>query len=184
VGAHLLDSDTHDYRVDYSVERLPGGAVSPPGSSGVPSSAPGGNLGGGGTVATPPRCKDTTAPVSTFARPAVRISRTRVLTVRGTASDRGCSHRVARVTVAIARRAGQGRCRYVQASGRLGPRGSCRHTTYVSARGTKHWTLRVARRVPPGTYVVRSRAIDAAGNVEHKHRLHGRARNFVVVAVR
>jgi hypothetical protein len=184
VGAHLLDSDTHDYRVDYSVERLPGGAASAPGSSGVPSSAPGGNLGGGGTVATPPRCKDTTAPVSTFARPAVRISRTRVLTVRGTASDRGCSHRVARVTVAIARRAGQGRCRYVQASGRLGRRGSCRHTTYASARGTKHWTLRVARRVPPGTYVVRSRAIDAAGNVEHKHRLHGRARNFVVVAVR
>jgi hypothetical protein len=31
---------------------------------------------------------------------------------------------------------------------------------------------------------VRSRAIDAAGNVEHKHRLRGRLRNFVTVTVR
>jgi hypothetical protein len=32
--------------------------------------------------------------------------------------------------------------------------------------------------------VIRCRAIDAAGNVERKHRLSGRARNFVVVRVR
>jgi hypothetical protein len=32
--------------------------------------------------------------------------------------------------------------------------------------------------------VVRSRAIDAAGNVERKQRLGGRARNFVTVRVR
>jgi hypothetical protein len=88
------------------------------------------------------------------------------------------------VTVAVAKRAGGGRCRYVLASGRLGARGSCRHATYVSARGTSHWVLRVARRVPPGTYVVRSRAIDAAGNLERKQRLRGRARNFVTVRVR
>jgi hypothetical protein len=31
---------------------------------------------------------------------------------------------------------------------------------------------------------VRSRAIDVAGNLERKHRLRGRARNFVVVRVR
>jgi hypothetical protein len=107
-----------------------------------------------------------------------------MVTVRGSARDRGCAHRVARVTVAVARRAGGGRCRYLQAGGRLGPRGSCRHATYVSARGTVHWSLRVARRAPPGTYVIRCRAIDAAGNVERKHRLSGRARNFVVVRVR
>jgi hypothetical protein len=208
VGAHVLDSDTHDYHVDYTVERLPdapsggggsggsggggggsgggGGAqASPPGSSGVPSSAPGGDLGGGGTVAVPPRCTDLLAPVSHFAKPhGVTVSRKRVLTVRGSASDRGCAHRLARVTVAVAKRSEGGRCRYLQADGRLGARGSCRHATYVSARGTTHWLLRVARRVPPGTYVVRSRAIDAAGNVERKQRLRGRARNFVTVRVR
>jgi hypothetical protein len=122
--------------------------------------------------------------VSRFAKPAVKVSRGRVLTVRGSARDRGCSHRVARVTVALARRAGGGRCRYLQTSGRLGPRGSCRHATYVSARGTRSWALRIARPAPRGTYVVRSRAIDAAGNVERKHRLHGHARNFVTVRVR
>jgi hypothetical protein len=202
VGAHVLDSDTHDYHVDYTVEQLPGGAggggsgggggggggsgdASPPGSSGVPSSAPGGNLGGGGTVAVPPRCRDILAPVSRFAtRHGVTVSRKRLLAVHGSAGDRGCSHRVARVTVAVAKRVHGGRCRYLDASGRLGPRGRCRHATYVSARGTTHWSLRVARRLPPGTYVVRSRAIDAAGNVERKHRLHGRERNFVVVRVR
>jgi hypothetical protein len=188
VGAHVLDSDTHDYRVAYSVERLPGGGgggeASAPGSSGVPSSAPGGNLGGGGTVVPPPRCRDRLAPVSRFAkRHGVTVSRKRILTVRGSAADRGCAHGVARVTVAVAKRAGGGRCRYVLANGRLGARGSCRHATYVSARGTSHWVLRVARRVPPGTYVVRSRAIDAAGNLERKQRLRGRARNFVTVRV-
>jgi hypothetical protein len=112
------------------------------------------------------------------------VSRTRKLTVRGSAHDRGCSKRVARVTVAVAKRVGRGRCRYLQVGGRLGSRGGCRHTTYVSARGTKHWALRVARPLPRGTYVVRSRAIDAAGNVEHKPRLRGRARQFVVVRLR
>jgi hypothetical protein len=200
VGPHLLDSDTRDYRVDYAVARVPdagggggsgggdgsgSGDASPPGSSGVPPSAPGGNLGGGGTVTVPPRCRDTLAPVSSFARrhPVV-VSHNRKLTVRGSAHDRGCAKRVALVTVAVAKRVAGGRCRYLQASGRLGTRGRCRSTTYVSARGTKHWSLRVARPLPRGSYVVRSRAIDVAGNVEHKPRLRGRARQFVVVRVR
>jgi hypothetical protein len=51
----------------------------------------------------------------------------------------------------------------------------------VSARGTAKWTLRPARHLPRGTYVVRSRAIDAAGNIERKRRLNGRARNFVTL---
>jgi hypothetical protein len=51
----------------------------------------------------------------------------------------------------------------------------------VSARGTAHWTLSLPRRLAHGTYVIRSRAIDAAGNVERKRRLHGQARNFVTL---
>jgi hypothetical protein len=188
LGAHRLVSDTGDYTLDYSVERLPdaaGGAASPPGSSGVATSAPGGSLGGGGTVASPtPGCKDTLAPESRWSRGGVRASRKHGLLVRGTARDRGCSGTVARVTVAVARRAGGGRCRYLQASGRFGARVRCRQPTYVSARGTSRWSLRRPGPLPRGTYVVRSRAIDAAGNVEHKHRLRGRLRNFVTVTVR
>jgi hypothetical protein len=107
-----------------------------------------------------------------------------VLSVRGTARDRGCAGAVARVTVAVARRTGGGRCRYLQASGGLGPRTSCRRPTYVAAAGTARWSLHVARPLPRGTYVVRSRAIDAVGNVERKTRLRGKRRNFVTVKLR
>jgi hypothetical protein len=187
VGAHRLAPDTGNYNVDYSIERIAaaGNGPSQPGSSGVQSSEPGGNLGGGGrgTVAQPPpvRCVDRLAPQSRFIRHGVRATRRHTISVRGTARDLGCSRRVARVTVAIARRAGGGGCRYVQASGRLGPRGKCRRATYVSARGTSRWAFTPSRRLPAGTYVVRSRAIDAAGNVERKQRLKGRLRNFVTV---
>jgi hypothetical protein len=107
-----------------------------------------------------------------------------LLSVRGTARDRGCSGAIARVTVAVARRTGGGGCRYLQASGRLGPGTSCRRPTYVAAAGTAAWSLRTARPLPRGTYVVRSRAIDAAGNVERKARLAGAKRNFVTVKIR
>jgi hypothetical protein len=187
LGAHHLVADTGDYSLDYSVEQLPGesgGPASPPGSSGVPGSAPGGSLGGGGIVATPASgCNDTLAPRSRFARHGVRVSRRRRLSVTGTARDRGCSGSVARVTVAVARRSGGGRCRYLQIGGRLGAVVRCRQPTYVPARGTSHWALRVPGRLPAGVYVVRSRAIDAAGNVERKQRLRGRLRNFVTVRV-
>jgi hypothetical protein len=185
VGDHTLTPPTGNYVVDYSVQRIATPATgstppSEPGSSGVPSSSPGGNLGGGrGTVARPPRrgCVDRKAPRSRFKARATRSHR---IAVSGSAGDFGCAHRVARVTVAIARRAGGGRCQYLLASGHLGPRGKCRRATYVSARGTKKWSFS-SRRLPAGVYLVRSRAIDAAGNVERKQRLKGRLRNFVTV---
>ena len=185
LGDHTLAPPTGNYVVDYSVQRLAGEATpqSAPGSSGVPSSEPGGNLGGGGrgTVSGPPRrgCADRKPPRSRFSR--VAATRSHRIVVRGTAGDFGCSHRVARVTVAIARRAGGGHCRYLLASGRLGPRGKCRRAVYVSARGTKKWSFTSPRRLPAGVYVVRSRAIDSAGNIERKQRLAGRLRNFVTL---
>jgi hypothetical protein len=189
LGDHILAADTGDYRVDYAIERLPdapagsgAGAASPPGTSGVASSAPGGDLGGRGTVAPPPAagCEDRLPPIS---RLAARTSRKRVLSVRGSARDRGCSRVVARVTVAVARRTGGGRCRYLQASGRFGARTSCRRPTYLTAAGTRRWSLGVSSTLAPGTYTVRSRAIDAAGNVERKSRLRGRLRNFATLRV-
>lgn len=191
LGSHRVTADTGHYSVDYTVERLPdaqaGSPASPPGTSGVASSAPGGDLGGGrGGVASPPPpgCADRIAPRSAFARRGVRGSRRGGIAARGSASDSGCSGTVARVTLAVALRIGGGRCRYLQASGRLGARVRCRQPTYVSASGTSAWSLHLRRRLPPGTYVVRSRAIDAAGNVERKSRLHGRLRNFVTLRLR
>ncbi|MEA2473771.1 MAG: hypothetical protein QOE06_1686 [Thermoleophilaceae bacterium] len=183
LGAHRLAPDTGNYSVDYSVERVAdGGVASPPGTSGVPGSAPGGDLGGGGTVVSPAAgCDDRLAPASRF---RVRASRRRALSVRGTARDRGCAGAVARVTVAVARRTGGGGCRYLQASGRFGRGTSCRRPTYVAAAGTAVWSLRSARPLARGTYVVRSRAIDAVGNVERKARLAGARRNFVTVRIR
>jgi hypothetical protein len=184
VGNHTLTPETGNYVVDYAVERIatPSSGPSEPGSSGVPSSEPGGNLGGGGrgTVTPPPPrgCVDRKPPQSKF---TARATRRHSIAVRGTAHDLGCSHRVARVTVAIAQRGGGGHCRYLLANGRLGPRGKCRRAIYVSARGTSHWSYTPSRRLPPGVYVVRSRAIDAAGNVERKQRLRGRLRNFLTV---
>ena len=184
VGNHTLTPDTGNYVVDYAVERIatPSSGPSEPGSSGVPSSEPGGNLGGGGrgTVTPPPPrgCIDRKPPQSKF---TARATRRHSIAVRGTAHDLGCSHRVARVTVAIAQRAGGGHCRYVLANGRLGPRGKCRRAIYVSAHGTSHWSYTPSRRLPAGVFVLRSRAIDAAGNVERKQRLKGRLRNFLTV---
>jgi hypothetical protein len=185
VGDHSLTPSTGNYVVDYSVQRIadaPSASPSPPGSSGVPSSSPGGDLGGGGRGTVSPRpargCSDRTPPQSKF---SARKTRTRRIIVRGTARDFGCAHRVARATVAIARRAGGGHCQYLLASGRLGARGKCRRAVYVSARGTSHWSFTAPRRLPAGVYLIRSRAIDAAGNVERKPRLKGRLRNFVTV---
>jgi hypothetical protein len=111
----------------------------------------------------------------------VRKTRSRRIVVRGTAHDLGCAHKVARVTVAIARRAGGGHCQYLQTTGRLGAVGKCRRAVYISARGTSHWSFAAPRRLRAGVYVIRSRAIDAAGNVERKQRLKGRLRAFVTV---
>jgi hypothetical protein len=184
VGDHTLAPPTGNYVVDYSVQRIatPGMPPSEPGSTGVPSSSPGGNLGGGRGTVSPPaarRCHDRKPPRSRFA--SVRPGRPHTIVVRGTAGDFGCAHKIARVTVAIARRAGGGRCQYLLASGRLAARGKCRRATYISARGTKRWSFTTPRRLPASVYVVRSRAIDGPGNVERKQRLKGRLRNFVTV---
>ncbi len=37
---------------------------------------------------------------------------------------------------------------------------------WLGARGTARWSFRLSKRLPRGTYLVRTRAIDFAGNVE------------------
>ena len=86
----------------------------------------------------------------------------------GATSDRGCGSagrgHVAKVSVAVARRAAHGRCRFAGASGRLGKARSCSHRRYLRAHGTSRWSVRFAHRLPRGHYTAWVRARDAAGN--------------------
>lgn len=115
-------------------------------------------------------------------RSTVHLSRLthRKLLIRGEASDRGCgqARRVRRVEVAVALRR-RGRCRHMDGSGGLGPATRCSRRLFLSARGTSKWRLRGGVRLPGGLYVIHSRAIDEAGNVETR----SRPGNQVVMAV-
>jgi hypothetical protein len=108
------------------------------------------------------KCSDKTRPRSSFgAKSAKSVRKTRVL--RGSASDKGCG--VAMVTVSILRQHGKG-CQPVSSKGRLGHTGGCAPSHYVVASGTKNWHLQLPKGLPHGTYLIRTRAIDFAGNVQ------------------
>jgi hypothetical protein len=108
------------------------------------------------------------------AAPHAHVARARRAGLRGTTSDRGCGAgghgRVRTVSVAVARRAGHGRCRFAAPSGRLGRARSCSRRRYLRAHGTRHWSLRFGRPLPRGRYVAWVRARDAAGNVHTTRR--------------
>jgi len=111
------------------------------------------------------KCTDSIRPTSGFGPKAARdAAKTRVL--RGTAADRGCG--VALVTLSILRVDGK-RCRPVTRTGKLGARGTCSAKRYVVASGTTRWQLALPKRMPKGTYLIRTRAIDLAGNVQALH---------------
>ena len=128
--------------------------------------------GGGQGAPSITGCTDRIAPVSRLTR--ARVSRRRVVVLRGRSSDRGCgargAGRVKQVRVAVGRRFAKQRCRYLRPDIRFGPLVECRRTTYLSARGTTRWSIRLGRRLPRGRYVVWVLGVDAAGNVERKAR--------------
>ncbi len=103
-----------------------------------------------------PPCSDHTAPKATFSSARVKQ---RKLLLRGRASDAGCGGAVARVEVAISRKAGT-KCRFVGASGRR----SCAKPVFLKAKGTTSWSLTV--KLPRGSYTVQLRARDRAGNLQ------------------
>jgi hypothetical protein len=97
------------------------------------------------------------------APPDTAIHRTRRNVIAGTASDR--DRDVARVELSVLARS-DGGCRRLRANGRLGRIGRCRTAYTLTAKGTTAWALHLERRLPPGRYVVRSRAVDAAGHAD------------------
>jgi hypothetical protein len=110
------------------------------------------------------KCTDNTKPTSSYTAKAARTAaRTHVL--RGTASDRGCG--VALVTISVAKHAGK-RCKFLTKTGRLGRARTCTGDNWLTASGTKQWRVTL-NRLHRGTYRVRIRAIDLAGNIQRAH---------------
>jgi hypothetical protein len=119
--------------------------------------------------ATPGSCVDTAAPTSTFTRKAARrAARKRIL--RGTAGDIGCG--LNRVQIAVSRKKA-GKCRLLTPKKKLGHRIRCSRHHWLPVRGTTKWSFRLPKRLPKGAYVIRTRAVDFAGNVQrtHAHRI-------------
>ncbi len=128
-----------------------------PSFAGTTLSGGGGGGGGGGGS-----CVDRTPPTVT-----VRARHTRrTLTVFGTARDRGCRAGMRRVRVAVGRRVGGGRCRFVTRarSGRLSrPRSCTRGRIYLRPRRIGRFRL-VVRGPRRGRYLITVAGTDRAGN--------------------
>jgi hypothetical protein len=108
------------------------------------------------TASPPAPCTDRTAPVARIS--SARVKK-RKLQLRGRASDAGCGGGVARVEVAISRKAGK-KCRFIGAAGSR----SCAKPVFLKAKGTTSWSLTV--KLPRGGYTVQVRARDRAGNLQ------------------
>jgi hypothetical protein len=83
-------------------------------------------------------------------------------------------------------RAAAPRCKWVGRNGKLrqrpATRGRCLRATWLRAKGTRRWRLRLRRALRPGRYVVYSRAVTASGAPER--RFSARDRNRRAVRIR
>jgi hypothetical protein len=146
---------------------LDGFEVRPPAAAVTPPAPGAGGPGGGGPAAS--ACSDRSPPAASLlkGKQGVRVKRGK-LSLHGRASDTGCAtSAVARVEVAISRAAGS-KCRFVDRSGKLTKARKCSRPVFLRAKGAREWSLSTARKLPRGTYTIRVRAVDAAGNVQPK----------------
>ena len=123
------------------------------------------------TPNAPRACVDNMRPLSRLGVHWQRGFRSGV--IRGIAIDQGCGvngeGKLKSVSIALSRRVGKNRCQHLQPGGRLGRAGACDHV-WLKAKGTKTWSFRLPHNLPRGKYVVATRAVDAAGNVEARAR--------------
>jgi hypothetical protein len=103
------------------------------------------------------------APQARIAAVAATVKRSRLKAFKGTASDDG---KVARVEVGVLQRKGS-KCRQMTARGTFAPIAKCTEpTTFVAAKGTTSWRLKLRKRFAKGSYSVFARAIDDAGSAQ------------------
>jgi hypothetical protein len=96
-------------------------------------------------------------PESSITAPVRARKARRVKAIKGTAVD------AARVQVAVTRKGA--RCKALTKGGKL-ERRACGRPRWLAASGTSTWKLKLKKRLPPGRYVIRSRAIAPDGSVE------------------
>jgi hypothetical protein len=125
------------------------------------------------TSGGPTTCTDRSRPKASFLKGKQGVSAKKgKLRIHGRASDAGCvadisvAGRVARVELAISRKAPKHRCRFVAASGRLTSARKCSKPVFLKAKGSTSWSLTTKRKLPRGTYTLQVRARDAAGNLQ------------------
>jgi zinc carboxypeptidase len=151
----------------------------------------GGTLPSGATPVTVAQAEsfalvDRQPPESTLDRRKLRMSR-RGIFLQGRSRDlapQGLTPRVAKVRVTIGQHVGN-LCRYLDAEGKFGKKIRCKRTPYVISRvkapnATVRWKYSLGAKLPKGRYFAWVRGIDAAGNVERKHR----PRNLVKFRIR
>lgn len=125
-----------------------------------------------------PPCTIDGAARSSFDRAHSDVGR-RGVNLRGIALLPGCPSRaVEGVRVFVARRAGQGRCRFLTPQHRFGLLRSCRRPVWLGAEGASHWRFAVRAALSPGLYESGVRALDL------RHRLEGPRRGLNVLWVR
>jgi hypothetical protein len=110
----------------------------------------------------PGACTDLVKPTSSFTRAAARSAGKKRL-LRGVAADTGCG--VDRVAISVQRKRGS-KCQTLYGKGRLLRKQACGKKHWLLTSGTTNWSFRLSKKLPKGKYVVRTRAIDFAGNVQ------------------
>jgi hypothetical protein len=119
----------------------------------------------------------TVAPHSRIVRLGGSIAAAKLKLIQGTSV--GASSPVARVAIALERIAGgavvskanaKPQCAFLAASGAMvsvkPTARRCPALRFLKASGTTRWTFRLKQPLPPGKYVLTSRATDKAGRVE------------------
>jgi hypothetical protein len=119
------------------------------------------------TPPAPAGCSDKTRPTTHLVSSSKTARKKHKLS--GTARDAGCTtSAVAQVSVSVARKKGK-KCQFMSRTSRLGHAKSCKSPRWISAKGTKTWSLKLPKRMPKGSYTILTRAVDSAGNVERAH---------------
>jgi hypothetical protein len=80
------------------------------------------------------------------------------------------------MSIAVGRRLTNRKCRFLLGNGKFGPQVSCLRTSYIVAKGTATWRFALKAKFPRGRYVVWTRGVDVANNIEHKNRKRNLAR--------
>lgn len=108
------------------------------------------------TAAAKALCVDATAPTAKIAAKGKRL-------IRGTAADSGCGAKVASVQLTVAKTLSGGKLRYLTPKATFSKAVKASAAKALVAKGTTTWSLKLGR-LPPGSYRISVRAIDAAGN--------------------